>query len=230
MIAAQQIFLGRGGGAELPYDAEVEYLGVGATIGPYIDTGYRWTTDNIKIDIEFMRIAEPTSNTGLFGSQKVGQDTNWGIQFWQPNTSNVRHYIGSSNNVYEWTPTIGQKFHFVGETTASHAWAITIDGIEHTGTWSGTVCQDVTTIGLFSLYNNSGMTARRTNNVNVYSFKLTDDGVLVRDMIPVRFTNELGQSEGAMYDCVSGQLFRNAGTGAFLYGNDMTANSNGGGA
>ena len=41
---------------------------------------------------------------------------------------------------------------------------------------------------------------------------------LVRDFIPVRFTNENGVTEGAMYDRVSGALFRNAGTGAFTIG------------
>lgn len=41
-------------------------------------------------------------------------------------------------------------------------------------------------------------------------------------MIAVRFTNEQGVSEGAMYDRVSGQLFRNAGTGAFTIGPDKS--------
>ena len=41
------------------------------------------------------------------------------------------------------------------------------------------------------------------------------------DLVPVRFTNEQGQSEGAMYDKVSKQLFRNQGTGSFQYGNDI---------
>lgn len=41
------------------------------------------------------------------------------------------------------------------------------------------------------------------------------------DLIPVRFTNELGQSEGAMYDKVSGRLFRNVGTGNFIVGRDI---------
>ena len=45
---------------------------------------------------------------------------------------------------------------------------------------------------------------------------------LVRDFIPVRFTNEKGVTEGAMYDKVSGTLFRNAGTGAFVIGPDKT--------
>ena len=43
---------------------------------------------------------------------------------------------------------------------------------------------------------------------------------MVFDAIPVRFTNESSQSEGAMYDRVSGQLFRNAGTGSFVIGPD----------
>ena len=90
------------GRKRLPYDAEVEYIGVGSTVGPYIDTGYRWTTDNIKIDIEFLRTGTPKAQTGLFGSQKVGQDTNWGVQFWQTYATNVQHYIGSSSNVYHW--------------------------------------------------------------------------------------------------------------------------------
>ena len=37
---------------------------------------------------------------------------------------------------------------------------------------------------------------------------------------PVRFTNEQNVSEGAMYDRVTKQLFRNKGTGAFVIGPD----------
>ena len=54
-----------------------------------------------------------------------------------------------------------------------------------------------------------------------YAIFEQDDSV-VRDFIPVRFTNEDGESEGAMFDKVSGQLFRNSGTGAFIVGPDKT--------
>ena len=47
-----------------------------------------------------------------------------------------------------------------------------------------------------------------------------DNGISIRDFIPVRFTNSLGQTEGAMYDRVSGQLFGNSGTGEFIIGPD----------
>lgn len=71
---------------------------------------------------------------------------------------------------------------------------------------------------MFAMNTSSG--ANYKAKARVYECKIYDKDVLVRDFIPVRFTNELGQSEGAMYDRVSGQLFRNQGTGAFGYGND----------
>jgi hypothetical protein len=65
-------------------------------------------------------------------------------------------------------------------------------------------------------------------------FKAWKGGVLVCDMIPVRFTSEQGVSEGAMYDRANPTvgmnpdgsprtdgLYRNRGTDAFLYGNDI---------
>lgn len=51
------------------------------------------------------------------------------------------------------------------------------------------------------------------------SFSVTDatTGELIQDLIPVR-----KDGLGYMYDSVSGQLFRNQGTGAFLYGPDKS--------
>ena len=56
----------------------------------------------------------------------------------------------------------------------------------------------------------------------VMSYKLYGaNWKLLLDVIPVRFMNELGQSEGAMYDHVSHKLFRNQGTGSFVIGPDV---------
>ena len=55
----------------------------------------------------------------------------------------------------------------------------------------------------------------------IYWLQIKKAGVLVRDFIPVRLTNEIGQSEGAMYDRVSRKLFRNKGTGSFVIGPDV---------
>lgn len=61
------------------------------------------------------------------------------------------------------------------------------------------------------------------------------DGVLVCDLQPVRFTNENGVTEGAMFDRANPTvgmnpdgsarddgLYRNRGTGAFVIGPDKT--------
>ena len=68
-------------------------------------------------------------------------------------------------------------------------------------------------------------------NGRIYWFKIENENGLVRDFIPVRFTNELGMSEGAMYDRANPAvgmnpdgsprtdgLYRNRGTGAFAIG------------
>jgi len=51
-----------------------------------------------------------------------------------------------------------------------------------------------------------------------YKAKMYSSGLLVRDFIPVR-----KNGVGYLYDKVSGNLFGNdAGSGAFIYGNDKT--------
>lgn len=56
-----------------------------------------------------------------------------------------------------------------------------------------------------------------SSKMQLFSLKLWKDGVLVRNMIPVRI-----ETTGYMYDKVSGQLFGNAGTGSFTLGPDKT--------
>ena len=86
----------------------------------------------------------------------------------------------------------------------------------------GTVSIFVPNVSLYIFAYSKNNSPYRISHARFYSFKCTDTELEadVRDFIPVRFTNELGQSEGAMYDRVSGQLFRNAGTGSFVIGPD----------
>ena len=54
-----------------------------------------------------------------------------------------------------------------------------------------------------------------------YGAKISIDGELVRDFQPVRLTNVQGKSEGAMYDKISKEIFRNQGSGSFVIGPDL---------
>ncbi|MBO4709613.1 MAG: hypothetical protein J5727_07540 [Kiritimatiellae bacterium] len=51
----------------------------------------------------------------------------------------------------------------------------------------------------------------------LYSFKMWKDGELVRDFVPVRCGSEVG-----LWDLVTSTFFKNAGTGAFVAGPDLT--------
>lgn len=66
-----------------------------------------------------------------------------------------------------------------------------------------------TTIKIFS--------ATNTMTANIYSFKIYDNGTLIRDMIPVKDLSGVA----CMYDKVSGQFYYNAGTGDFIAGPDL---------
>ena len=77
-----------------------------------------------------------------------------------------------------------------------------------------TETRNVKTMPLFGERNNNNFSG---GSVRIREAKFFYNGMLAKDLIAVRFTNELGQTEGAMYDRVSGQLFRNQGTGAFLW-------------
>ena len=51
--------------------------------------------------------------------------------------------------------------------------------------------------------------------------RIWNNGMIVRDFFAVRFTNELGQTEGGLFDQISGEVFRNKGSGEFLIGPDV---------
>ena len=58
-----------------------------------------------------------------------------------------------------------------------------------------------------------------SSSVRIYHLFGSSGNVKI-DLIPVRFTNENGETEGAMYDKISNMLFRNQGTGMFVIGPD----------
>ena len=75
--------------------------------------------------------------------------------------------------------------------------------------------------GILFLFNRYNITTQYPWKGIIASCTIAVNGIMVRDFIPVRFTNDLGATEGAMYDRVSGDLFRNIGTGSFGIGPDV---------
>ena len=181
---------------QLPYDAEVEYLLSSGT--QYIDTLIQPNQD-LSVEIKWKNETNQNSKY-LFGSGT--------------STSNcIRAYIGES--AY-WRFGGGSKSFYTIDTTERTAvmdkTKVVMNGEEYS--YGGTVgtFSSSTTIKLFA-----GATASSMISTRIYYFKVSQNGTLILDLIPVR-----KDGVGYMYDRVSGQLFGNDGTGAFTIGPDKS--------
>ena len=81
-------------------------------------------------------------------------------------------------------------------------------------TFGGDYHESATNCYLFS-YNNNG-TAYARLPYRFANFSITRDSSKIINLLPVRVG-----TEGAMMDTLTRRIYRNAGTGAFGYGNDL---------
>ena len=192
-------------GEKLSYDAEVEYIESTGT--QYVETGVI-PDSNTKISVtiavtdtteQFMGVIDEKKNRFHFSSYSFG--------LFRGCIGQLQIGIGPSDQLVH-TLTIDAPNNTVSKDETSYSFMM-----------SGSIPS--ISIWLFGR-NSDDQSLIRLIKIRIYSCQIYQNGILVSDFIPVRFTNENGVSEGAMYDRVSGQLFRNAGTGAFVIGQDKT--------
>ena len=198
-------------GKFLPYDSKVEYLESTGT--QWINTGAKKTTTT-TVDCLFS--LTNISPCAIFGSRSssISLDrialfclgTNFRID------TNSQRFI----NI---TPDTTSLFHIQYNGVSSTCTLTNVTTGSSKSQINGIGQDGVFNIALFGV-NTTGAVGNFLQG-RIYLFKLYDNGVLVRDFQPVRFINEKDESEGAMYDKVSHQLFRNAGTGSFVIGPDL---------
>jgi hypothetical protein len=202
LIAARSAMVG--GGAKLPYDAEVEYLESTGT--QWIDTGYSYNSATDVVELVFEALTTSAAYSWVFGAYDTVKRLGLGV-----GSGTNRRTFG-----YNETTSYNSDTYY---TSSSHEFLANqsgagIDGIRFFNYSS------FSTISNILLHTIPLDTTTYCSNSRIWSYKHYRNGVLMRYFQPVRFTNEFGQTEGAMYDRVSGQLFRNAGTGSFTIGAD----------
>ena len=181
-------------GKRLPYDAEVEYLE---------STGTQWINTGVNgaADLYYSLTIQPTYSSGdrkYFGSYPSGLtlaqlNGNW--RFLE------RNWILSSVAVDSTTASVVER----------RSDGLYVNGAKVADIWDG--ARASTGLILFGQRTDSGVSL---SYCRVYACKIYLGAVLVRDYIPVR-----KGTVGYLYDRVSGKLFGNAGTGDFLYGQDV---------
>lgn len=189
-----------------PYDSEVEYLESVAN-STYIDTLLK-PSNNIDCEISAQRAKVTVATDAIFGGG-IGYGSSYAVVP-HKNTEiillygNASKYIATNNCFARpWVvKNIGGKF-YINNTEyelnpSTEEWTFKYN------------------IYLFAC-NYSGLARRQTTGyIRIYYAKFWDNGVLVRDFIPVRVG-----SVGYMYDKVSKKLFGNKGTGNFILGSDV---------
>lgn len=183
------------------YLTRIEYLESTGT--QYVDTGiYSDATTIFSVDAQFT--SWNTTSPECFGSY------------------NNRFAFGKINS----TET---TYKFIVQTRTAISPSISLDtnrhvfvidapsGVAKIDTTSKSFLRSITrSSNPLWLFNRSGASA--PCNARVFGCKIEQNGVLVRDFVPVRD----GQT-GYLYDRVSGQLFGNAGTSDFILGPDKTS-------
>ena len=209
LLGARQFFERRGAPTPpLPYDAEVEYLESTGT--QWISTGLQFQKDiRIVLSVTYL-------DKNSWGRNAGSYEVFWGYSgnFWFGGGQQV---ITRQNNIMYNLDLDFTAGSMVGKIDGNVARTTT--GTQPTETY----------IGLFGRWSFNGAepsTAKmRHGGITIYQ-----GGNTLLDWQAVRFTNEQGQSEGAMYDRANPTvgmnpdgsprtdgLYRNQGTGAFLW-------------
>lgn len=185
-------------GAPLPYDAEVEYLEETGT--QWIDTGLLCSGSDEVVITVYISTADKDGRWIYFGAG--GNARVWA-------TSGVCRF-GEENLV-----TISEKIIFESwNTIVLNETHVVVNGETFNtslGAFQGR--SNLTSL----IFRGNGMPTAVAPSLKIASFSWRRNGALTLDFIPVRVGNI-----GYMYDRVSGQLFGNQGTGAFVIGPDKT--------
>ena len=181
----------------VPYTKQVAYLESAGS--QWIDTGVV-PTSTTRIELQYQY------STGNYTSG-CGVCANGGSKRFHINTYLGKLHFGSGGSS-NWVNTIDQNTNIHSASlSGTGSGNVLIDG--NTYSTNGTV-GDFTGYNIY-LFRVNGESSY-TNGYRIYYCKIYDNNVLVRDFIPVRIGNE-----GCLYDNVSGELFRNKGTGNFIF-------------
>ena len=195
----------------LPYDAEVEYIESTGT--QYIDTGLKANeTMAVQTKVAWMELGY---DKVAFASDN-GSTFNGGFNLQVTGAGSVFRFV--RGNQYKDVRTPQNTY---PQADTFYDISVGPNGIEVNGTLKAiSDTSAFTTIGnlpLFAWRRGANIMTGYMATVKLGPTKIYDGSTLVRDFIPVRFTNSNGQSEGAMYDRVTRKLFKNMGTGSFIF-------------
>lgn len=194
--------------SNIPYDAQIAYLE--NTGKQYINTGFKPNQDT-RI-VATMQCVTSTNYGRLFGSGTHNTLNSVMIDY-ETGIAGTLHIKYGNNASWTTTSIHGDYETHIYDFNKNNFY---LDGKLVSSNTYGAF-QSTSNLGIFTYINGSSTGQNAELFIGrLYSFQIYDNDVLVRDYIPVRVNQE-----GCLYDKVSGELFSNAGTGNFIFGNDV---------
>ena len=177
-----------------------EYIAVGTTAGPYINTGLTTSSNVTKLtteaEITYSYTDRPDNNTWMFGAFS-GYGLILGYQNGQ-----TEGYVGSGGLLTGYDTDIHTIQFKNGSIYAD-------DVLKQTGNW--TQIPDNVPIYIFSRGGDNPV----IKNTRIYRCKIWQNGELLRDFIPVQRKSD---DEIGMLDIINNVFYTNDGTGSFSCG------------
>ena len=195
---------------ELPYDAEVEYLGSNGT--PWIDTGLYGDKD-LDYEVTVQRTG-PQQFQNVLGDRYSSSSRRYTLML-DATSSSYSAYFHCGNSNTQIRPSA--SYRSTDFVTYKKSGLDVYIGSSKIGTFPSQTFTTPNTIILFGARDNGSFSSPFYGNISAAKFY--DEGTLVRNFIPVR-----KDGVGYLYDKVSGQLFGNANSsGSFSYGPDKNS-------
>lgn len=193
--------------SSLPYDAEIEYLESDGN--QWIDTGIKNWGTSISVetkmaftDLTVSRMLEGTNNRFYYGLNANRYELDYN-QYW--GTADTNYHV--------FKKTLSKS----SSTATKYNLQVWIDGTSRRSQSNMSNPANAVTGNVFIFGSSSGTSIGLKMKCRKTYYKLSVNGVLVRDMVPVR----VGQV-GCLYDKISKTLFYNQGTIDFILGPDVT--------
>ena len=209
------------GGEALPYDSEVEYIESTGT--QWIDTGY--VLDGMCSFI--VKLQSTNLSKGLNNGSRVPVTPNNSYMVNLASDLNDYFFRVGTNSVR--TSSVSIKYDLLPHTmyclrNIDGSFSVSVSGVPFSGVIPKPTNLEIQpTCGLFTENRPASYGGAQLSKYGrIYYAQIFYGDTLVRDIVPVRYTNDLGMMEGAMYDRVTGGMLLNSGTGSFIIGQDIS--------
>ena len=176
-----------------------------------IDTGFKPNQDTSL----FLTIDLPIQNSypvAIFGSRNGSSSSSGSFMLWAFSATSFRSDYASNGTEMAISP-----ISFVQISKEKNVTTINGTVLTHTAT----TFQSNYTLTLFAENDVDGIDPRMISG-NLYSCKIYDNGILVRDYIPCKNSSD----EIGLYDLVNNSFSTNVGTGTFIAGPEVNINNN----